>query len=297
MATYDISALTSAFVGGAEVFKKFVLQWDLRNLGIQIRTNVNTPQAMAKLDADGEPRPYRAADDYNGATFTDRVLTAYQSKYDLQLDVEELRNTYLADLPEMPFEQYVLQQAIMKFMSKLQSDTVWLGVRNAGGAAAVDIIDGWGTILAADIISGDFPAANVIATNLISAANAVTEVEKVADAVDPEMKSSGFRILCSYNTLQFYRTHYRTLNGFGFNKTEKGQYQLDGSNAVLQPAKFLGTSGRLIATMDNNMVLGTDTERVSVHATPHLNLFQARIMFPIGCQWRDYDRVYVNDHA
>lgn len=297
MATFDISAINTAFSAGNEVFKKRVLQWDLASLGIQIRTNVKAPQNMTKLSADGEPRPYRAQDDYNGATFTDRTLTVYQSKYDLQLDSEELRNTYLAVLPEMPFEQYVLSQAIDQFMSKLQSDTLYLGVRNAGGNAAVDIVDGWGTILAADIISTDFPAAQVVATGAVTAANAVTKVEEVADACTVMMKKAGFRILCSYDVLSKYRIHYRTLNGFGFNKNETGQYQLDGMNAVLQPAAFLGTSQRLIATLDNNLVLGTDTDNVSTFATPHLNLMQARIMFPVGCQFRDYDVMYVNDQV
>ena len=57
MATYDLAALTTAFVGGAEVFGKEVLDWDIRELGIQVRTNVNTPQAMGKLTMDGDPQP------------------------------------------------------------------------------------------------------------------------------------------------------------------------------------------------------------------------------------------------
>jgi hypothetical protein len=294
MATFDLAALTSAFVGGASAFGKEVLNWDIRNLGIQVRTNVNTPQALAKFTTDGEPRPYRMADDFNGATVVDRVLTAYQSKYDMQLDAEDFRNTYLATLPEMPFEQFTVEQAVKQYLAKLMTDTLYLGVRDGAGDAAVDICDGWGTIIAAEIVGGDLVE---VATGAITSANAVTKVELVADAQPVFVKQRGFRILCSYDIMEKYRIHYRTLNGFGFNKNERGQYQLDGHNGILQPAAFMGTSQRLIATIDNNLILGTDTERVSMYPTPHLNTLKNRIMFPLGCQIRDLDVLTVNDQA
>lgn len=296
MATFDISALTSAFVGGADVFKKSLLAWDIRSVGVQVRTNVNTPQAMAKFSTDGQPRPYRAQDDFNGSTFTNRILTAYQSKYDQQIDSEELRNTYLADLPEMPFEQYALNQGADQFLDAIMRNTLWTGVRNAAGVNAAAICDGWGTIIAAEIVATTIVP---VATGAITNANAVTQVELVADAVDVAMKANGFKILCSFNVLEKYRKHYRTLNAFGFNKNEKGMYQLDGINATLVPCSFMGSSQRLVATYDSNLVFGTDTEKLSNYPTPHLNLMQNRILFPAGCQIRDIgaEVFKVNDQA
>ena len=44
MATYDLSALTNAFVGGAEVFGKEVLDWDIREIGrASCRERVSSP--------------------------------------------------------------------------------------------------------------------------------------------------------------------------------------------------------------------------------------------------------------
>lgn len=294
MATFTTSALTSAFVGGASVFQKEVLDWDIRSLGVQVRTNVNTPQALTKFSADGEPRPYRTQDDFNGATFTDRVLTVYQSKYDQQLDSEDLRNLYLADLPEMPFESYAVQQAAKQYLAKIMTDTLWLGVRNGSGSTAAAICDGWGTIIAADITATKITP---IVTGAITNVNAVTKVELVANSVSTIMKQRGFRIHCSYDILEKYRQHYRSTYGFSFNKNERGQYQLDGVNAVLQPNPILGTSQRLVATIDGNLVFGTDNERLAMYPTPHLNILQNRIMFPAGCQIRDLDFLYVNDQA
>ena len=196
MATYDLSALTAAFVGGAEAFTKEVLNWNLRELGIQIRTNVNTPQALAKFNSAGVVQPYRKQDDFHGGVFNDRVLTAYQSKVDLELDSEEFRNTYLATLPEMPFEQFAVAQAAREFLATIQTSTLYLGVRNGAGTAAADVCDGWGTILAAAIVAGDVVP---VATGAITSANAVTKVEQLADAVDVVQKEKGFDILCSYD--------------------------------------------------------------------------------------------------
>lgn len=266
--------------------------WNLRQLGIQVRTNVNAPQAMTKLSTDGEPRPYRADDDFNGATFTDRILTAYQSKYDMLLDPEELRNTYLATLPDMPFEQSAVEQAAKQFLDSLIRSTLWTGVRDANGDAAADICDGWGTLIAALIVAGDL---DPVVTGAITSANAVDKVEAVAESVPDWMREMGFRILCSYGTLDKYKKHYRTLNGFGFNKSETGQYKLDAIDAILQPTSILGTSQRLVATVDNNLVFGTDTERISMYPTPYLNLMKNRLLFPAGCEIQDLDAIVVND--
>lgn len=295
MATYNISALTSAFVGGAEAFGKEVLDWDIRELGIQVRTNVNTPQAMAKFDVTGNPQPYRLQDDFSGATVTDRVLTAYQTKLDLELDAEDFRNTYLAELPEMPFEQFTVNQAAKQFMDALYTDALYLGVRNGSGTAAVDCFDGWGTIIAAEISGGDLT--NVISTAAISASNAVTEIEKVTNGVSAKMKQKGFNVYVSYTVFQYYRTHYRATYGFTFNPAQEGTYMIDGTKAKLIPVAFMGTSGRVIATYPGNMVFGTDLDRICMHPTPHLNLLQTRLMMPGGCQIRDLDVIYVNDQA
>lgn len=294
MATYDLSALTTAFVGGAEAFGKEVLDWDIRELGIQVRTNVNTPQAMAKFEVDGDPQPYRKQDDFNGAVVTDRVLTAYQAKLDLELDPEDFRNTYLAELPEMPFEQFTVNQAAKQFMDAIYTDTLWTGVRDANGTDAADICDGWGTIIAAAITATDLTP---IATNAITASNAVTEIEKVTNGVTAKMKQKGFNVYVSYTVFQYYRTHYRATYGFNFNPNQEGYYMIDGTKAKLIPVAFMGTSGRVVATYPGNLVFGTDLGRISMHPTPHLNLLQTRLLMPAGCQIRDLDVLFVNDQV
>lgn len=298
--TLDLSALTNAFVGGGEIFGKEVLAWDIRDAGIQIRTNVKTPQALAKYTADGKPRPYRKDDDFNGGTFTDRVLTVRMSKYDQEIDSEDLRNEYLAELPEaqsgglLNFEAFAVQQAAKQYLEALITDTLGSGVYDANGSDAADIADGWLTILAAAIIAGDTVE---VATGAITGANAVTKVELLHDACPTKLKKKGMRILCSHSIAEFYATHYRVLNGFGFDPKMQDKIKLDNRKAVLQAVDWLDGSQRLIATADSNLIFGTDMDTLKMYPTPHLNILQNRIMFAVGCQIRDFDMLRCNDQA
>lgn len=296
MPLHTFTDFNTAFVGASEAYQKMLLGWDLRSLGIQVRTNVNTPQAMAKFNVNDGPMPYRKQDDFKAGTFTDRVLTAYQAKYDQELDPEDFRNTYLAELPEMPFNQFAVEQGGKAFLDALLRSTLYLGVRNGSGTDPVDICDGWGTIIAAEITA---TAISPVVTGAITAANAVTKVELVYDASDVLLKKMPSVMYCSYTVFRYYMQHYRTLNGFGFKRDEKGKFTLDGTDCVLTPADFMGTSQRLILTLPNNLVFGTDTEQLKNHPTPHLNLLRNRILFPAGCQIRDIgaEVLKVNDQA
>jgi hypothetical protein len=296
MASPDLSALSNAFVGGVMTFRKSLLAWKLAALGIQIRVNVNTPQALAKLSAKGGPRPYRMQEDFddNGVKWEARTLTAFQSKWDFTLDPEEYRNTYLADTPDSPYESAAVQHVADTYLEALTKNTVWGGVRNGGGTDAVDICDGWGTILAAEITAGNVAP---VATGAITNINAVAKVEQVAKAAPEFMRDNGFTIFCSYNNLDNYREDYRTRYGFTFNPDTTGQYKLNGLNATLQPAAFMGNSGRLLATYPKNMVFGCDANAIKIVTTPNLNYLKIREMMPVGCEFQDLDVIVTNDQA
>jgi hypothetical protein len=59
----------------------------------------------------------------------------------------------------------------------------------------------------------------------------------------------------------------------------------------------MGTSSRLIATLPDNLVFGTDVERVQVAASQRRNIIEVRLMMPIGTQIQDLDAILVNDQA
>lgn len=296
MAAPNLTALETAFVQDAKVFSEQVLNWNLRNQGVQIRTNVTAPQALTKLSAVGEPRPYRTQDDFgSGADFSDRTITAYQSKWDTDFDPENFRNTYLADLPDTPFETAAIQHVAKKYLHTLLKKTVYSGVRNAAGTGAVDLANGFGTIIAAEIAANKLTP---VVTGAITAANAVDKVELVAEGVPTEIRENNNGILfCSYNVFDKFTKHYRALNGYKLDTTATGGYMLDNKNMELRPVSWMNASQRIIATVENNLVLGTDAEQVRIYPTRHLNILKLRFMMPIGMEIQDLDAIVVNDQA
>jgi hypothetical protein len=297
----DLSLIATSFVQfGGQVFGKKVLSWKLRELGIQVRTNVRAPQTLTKLSAVGGPRPYRSQDDTtgNGVKYTDRILTAYNSKWDHDFDAEEFRNTYLnMGVTDMSFAQAANEQLAKEYLDSIMRNTLYLGVRDGAGDAAVDICNGWGTILATEIT-----ATNIVpvATGAISSSNAVEKVEEVVQSAVGDkawMRDEQGIVYCSYGMFDKYKTRYRALNGFQFQPGVLGDYKLDNLNAVLRPVPFMGSSDRLIYTLPNNLVFGTDVENIQVAASVRRNIIESRPMMSAGCEFQDLEAMIVNDQA
>jgi hypothetical protein len=299
MANPDLSTLTTSFLElGGPIFGKQVLNWDLRKAGVQVRTNVNKPQAMTKLSAVGGPRPYRSQDDTsgNGTAFSDRVLTAYQSKWDYDFDPENARNTYLADAPEANFAEYSNQQVAKEYLNALIQSTLWLGEYNASGTTAAALATGWGKIIA-DAITATTLTANS-SVGAITNTNAIDAFEAMVEESDVWLREQGGIIYCSYATFDKYTKHYRSLNSFGFQPSVTGDYKMDNKNVVIRPVSFIpNTSQRLVYTVPNNLVFGTDLEQVQVSATMRRNIIEVRNMMPVGCQIQDLGALFVNDQA
>ena len=297
MGLADLTAISNSFVEkGGKIFGKRVLNWDLQTKGIQVRTNVKKPQVLTKLSAKGGPSPYRSQDDTagNGVKYSDRTLTVRQSKWDYDFDPKDFHNTYLADDSDATFVEAANDQVAKEYLDQLTRLALYGGVYNPAGTGAADVCTGFGTIIAAEIVAGKLVP---VVTGAITAANAVTHVEAVAESVPVWMREQGFVIYCSYGTLDKYKKHYRALNGFGFSKSETGQYKLDGMNATLEPLAMMGNSQRLIATIENNLIVGTDIESVEVEASKRRNIIEVRQMMDLGCEIQDLDALVVNDAA
>lgn len=289
-----LSALSTAFIAGGSVFGKAVLDWDIKGAGIEVRTNVKGPQALVKLTMGDTPRPYRSDDDFSAATFTDRVLTAYQSKYDFNYDAENERNTYLAELPEAPFSDWAVQQAAKQYLDAIVTNTLWLGVRNSSGSTAVGICNGWGTIIAAEITATNLTP---VTTATLTSSNTIAAVQSVVANLPIWAKKKGGKVLVSFSTFELYAANYATLFGFQFMPNQFNKYRVNNTNFELVACDFMGTSSRIVATMDSNLVYGTDAEAISIYSTPHLNLLQNRMMKTAGCQIKDLAALSVNNLA
>lgn len=304
MSSPDLSLLSTQFRKfGGPIFAKRVLEWNLRKLGIQVRTNVKAPQSLMKLSALGGPRPYRINDDFeDGAKFTERVITAYQSKQDWTFDPENFRNTILADADGSPFYEMALNQNAKEYLDKIIRLTLYSGVRNAAGTGAADLCDGWGTIIDR-LIAGTDAFGNTltpIATDVMDNTNAVEVVDVMKSNAPTWMRDSEEEvyIYCSWSVFDLYAARYRKINGFKFEPRVTKDYAIDSTNMILRPASFLpAASQKLIMTVPNNLVFGTDNESININATPHLNYLKIRNLFPGGCEIQDTDALFVNDQA
>ena len=302
MASPDLSLLADQFQEfGGPIFGKRVTEWNLSASGIQVRTNVNAPQALVKVSSLGKPRPYSTGDnaDGNGPKFTERILTAYQSKMDFDFDPEKFRNTVLANASGSPFYEQSLNQMAKEYLDSINLSVLGLGVRNANGTDPEDICDGWLTIIAKMIADTDAfeDTLTPITVGTPTADNAVAKFDIMKKAVPTWMKQQGFIIYCSYSQFENYAANYRTVNGFKFEPRITGDYPLDNSLSVIRPQAWMGSSNRLIATVTNNLVFGTDIERISIAATPYRNILKGRQMFPAGCDIQDPEAIFVSDVA
>lgn len=297
MASSDVQITSNAFVEkGPAIFMQNLIAWKLREQGIQIRTNVNAPQALTKLSGTGAPRPYRSDDDFsgNGAKYTDRVITAHQSKWDFPFDYEDFRNTYLAVQEQNgPYYQEALNFLSEKFLEYLLTDTVYNGVRDGSGDAPEDITNGWGTIIAAEILASNLTP--VVTGSL--ATDAEAKVKLQARSVPLALRGKKTITFCSFTSFDYYADDYASNHGYQFKPDVTGDYRIDNTNSILRPVEWMGTSGRLITTLENNLVFGTDKERVAVYTTPHLNIIKTRLMMPVGCEIQDLEALVVNDQA
>jgi hypothetical protein len=293
--TPDLSALTTSFLKfGGQVFRKNVNEF--APTGVLVFKNVKKPIALTKLSAQGGPRPYRAQDDTsgNGAKFTDRILNVYQSKWDFDVDPEKYRNTYLAEESQVPFYQYILDQISKEYLASINDNVALAGVYDASGSDAVDIATGWGTLLKAAATAGDITA---VTTGAIHYNNAVMAVEKMAKSMPLWARKRGFQVKCSYHVFDKYKEDYRTRYGFTFEPTDVEGATINGFKARLVPESWMGSGDFMIATVDNNLVMGTDGDSMEVAASMRRNIIEVRPMMPIGFQIQDLDGVKINEQG
>jgi hypothetical protein len=294
----DLSAIsTGFFTKGPETFRKQVNSWNLDKYGIRVYKRVKQPIKLPKLSAKGGPRPYRTNDDSsgNGFKFTDRELKVNQSKWDFTYNPEEFRNTYLQDESEQPEYQQALDQISKEYLAAINDSAMGSGTYNSSGTTAAAIATGYLTIIANEI-SGS--AITPVVTGSISTSNAVTKVETLVSAMPAWMRErTDVKILCSYDVFDKYKTHYRASFGFTFQPSAIGKYIVDGTNIELVPCSWMGSSQRLIGTIDGNLVAGTDSDAISVHPSIKMDQIEVRLKMAVGLQIADLEALIVNDQA
>lgn len=166
------------------------------------------------------------------------------------------------------------------------------------------ICDGWGTVLAAEIAATNLTP---VVTGAITNANALEKIDGVIWANVPElMRQVGVKFYMSWNVYDKRLAHMRAKKDAGatYTETEMALYQnyiIDSSRrAQIIPCNWMGSSQRVIVTLDNNLVMGTnslDSLGVWGNRVPMLHGYKTIMKFTLAFQFDDLRYLIVNDQA
>jgi hypothetical protein len=197
-------------------------------------------------------------------TLTERILEPKALQVNKQLCKADFRDTYQAiemgysahDVLPKSFADYLLAHQAEQVAADIESH-IWNG--DAGNSGE---FNGFMTLLTTD---ADLPAAQEVAGTTLTAANIITEMGKVADAIPSRLYGKeGLRIYVSQNAMRLY---VRSLGGFGTSGLgangvdgkgtlwyQGGDLMFDGIPVVV--ANGL-TANQMLATTKDNLFFGT----------------------------------------
>jgi len=197
-------------------------------------------------------------------TLTERILEPKSLQVNKQLCKADFRDTWQAiemgysahDVLPKSFADYLLAHQAEQVAADIESH-IWNGDANNSGE-----FNGFMTLLTTDAA---LPAAQEVAGTTLTAANIITEMGKVADAIPSRLYGKeGLRIYVSQNAMRLY---VRALGGFGTsglgangvdNKGtmwyQGGELMFDGIPVVV--ANGL-TADQMLATTKDNLFFGT----------------------------------------
>lgn len=270
--------------------------------------NVKGSKNLTKLTTASIMKPYSstftATDSSIG--YSGRKIQTEIGKGEVLIDVMEYRNTWLeqymkpgvplADMNVIPFAQDTWNQVMLKAASDLNLNTVWNGVHNANGTAAVDIADGLHTIIKREI------AANKLTANITGAIDnttAMDQIEYLYKRFESKYREMPMFAYMSYDVYDKYCENFRdrfSLQSTPDNFQQRAIAHSDGK-CFLKPVQWMGNSQRIMIAPKANLMMATDrlSDLNQVRAVADVWTVKAGIALALGFQIRDLDVIKVND--
>lgn len=228
--------------------------------GFTIHPNVKYKQVIQKVGTDDIIK--NATCDFDATstvTLTERILQPEEFQVNLQLCKKDFHSTWQAaemgysafDVMPKSFVDFLIGHVSEKVASAMET-TIWTGVNATAGQFA-----GISTQIALDAA---LPAAQEVAGTTVTAANVVTELGKLVDAIPARLY--GHPDLKLYVAQNIYKAYVRALGGFAASGVGANGYDNKGTNQVLGDVFFDG----IPVFMANGMAANTAI------ATPSSNL-------------------------
>ena len=228
--------------------------------GFTIHPNVKYKQVIQKVGTDDIIK--NATCDFDATstvTLTERILQPEEFQVNLQLCKKDFHSTWQAaemgysafDVMPKSFVDFLIGHVSEKVASAMET-TIWTGVNATAGQFA-----GLSTQIALDAA---LPAAQEVTGTTVTAANVVTELGKLVDAIPARLY--GHPDLKLYVAQNIYKAYVRALGGFAASGVGANGYDNKGTNQVLGDVFFDG----IPVFMANGMAANTAI------ATPSSNL-------------------------
>lgn len=228
--------------------------------GFTIHPNVKFKEVIQRVATDDIIK--NATCDFDATstvTLTERILQPEEFQVNLELCKKTFHSTWQA--AEMGFSAFdVMPKSLVDFLighvsekvSSAMETTIWTGVNATAGQ-----FDGISTQIAADAL---LPSAQEVTGTTVTAANVITELGKLVDAIPARLY--GHPDLKLYVSQNIYKAYVRALGGFGASGLGANGYDNKGTNQVLGDVFYDG----IPVFMANGMAANTAI------ATPSSNL-------------------------
>ncbi len=262
------TSITTTYAGefaGKYISAALLSASTIENGGIEVKPNVKYKEVIKKLATDAIVKDATCDFDATSTvTLTERILQPEEFQVNLQLckkdfksDWEAVQMGYSA-FDSMPpsFADYILSHVAAKVAEKTEQN-IWRGVNANAGEFA-----GFATLLAADAA---LPAAQEVTGTTVTAANVITELGKIVDALPAALY--GKEDLHIYVSQNIAKAYVRALGGFaasglGANGTNSmgtqwwnnGSLSFDGVKIFVCNGMAANTA---IATLKSNLYFGT----------------------------------------
>lgn len=233
--------------------------------GITVKPNVKYKEVLKKVGTDAILKD--ATCDFTATstvTLTERILQPEEFQVNLQLCKKDFKSDWEAvsmgysafDTLPKNFADFILGHVAAKVAAKNETN-IWSGVNANSGE-----FDGFATLLAADAA---LPAAQEVAGTTVTAANVITELGKIVDAIPSALYTNeGLRIYVSQNIAKAY---VRALGGFGASglgsngANNQGTMWYTNGELMFDGIKLFVANGlasnKAIATTMDNLYFGT----------------------------------------
>lgn len=152
---------------------------------------------------------------------------------------------------DVPFQQYILDKLADRAKEEMHLDAVFKGVYNADKKTANRVFDGLLPLLSK---AGVLAAKQIYAGAPITQANAIDQLEGIADKVPSHLINKDLVMLVEPTAAKFYNRDYRASYGTKQDYQGFSHTMLDGTNITIVPEPGLADTGGIICTMRNNLV-------------------------------------------